>query len=220
MYLGNAFCIYVGAVMTGMSMAVAGDRERYRTLKSIYVAPIDMRVYLIGRGAAGFVTGSAAVLISILFGVLFLHVHINIGEVHWLMFFTALLVGVVMLAMMGLALASTVLLMVHQSWVVGEGVASALFLFTGAIFPLEVLPQYLRPIGLALPLTYWLELLRRSLVGHVAQEFPTLSSFSDIELLAVLMGSTVAFGLLALGVFSLADRTARRRGLIDRTTNY
>ena len=68
--------------------------------------------------------------------------------------------------------------------------------------------------------TYWLELLRRSLVGHVAQEFPTLSSFSDIELLAVLMGSTVAFGLLALGVFSLADRTARRRGLIDRTTNY
>ena len=41
MYLGNAFYMYVGAVMSGMRPAVIDDRERYRMLKSMYVAPVD-----------------------------------------------------------------------------------------------------------------------------------------------------------------------------------
>jgi ABC-2 type transport system permease protein len=32
-YLGNAFYIYVGAVMGGVSWAVIDDREHYKTLK-------------------------------------------------------------------------------------------------------------------------------------------------------------------------------------------
>jgi ABC-2 type transport system permease protein len=47
---------------------------------------------------------------------------------------------------------------------IGDAVAGALFLFSGAIFPLSVLPTFLQPIGYAMPITYWLELLRRSLV--------------------------------------------------------
>src|SRR5688572_21207540 len=40
-YLGNAFYIYVGAVMTGVSWAVVDDRELYKTLKYMYIAPIN-----------------------------------------------------------------------------------------------------------------------------------------------------------------------------------
>ncbi len=43
--------------------------------------------------------------------------------------------------MMGLLLAGVVLILTHQSWFVGDGVAGALYLFSGAIFPLEVLPR-------------------------------------------------------------------------------
>ena len=220
MYLGNAFYIYVGAVMTGMAYAIVEDRERYRTLKSVYVAPIDFRLYLIGRGVARFLTGSAAVLITILFGVLFLHVQIHLSEVRWLLFFATLVIGVVMLAMMGLMLASIVMVIVHQSWMMGEAIAGALFLFSGAIFPLDVLPSTLKSIGMAMPLTYWLELLRRSLVGRVAKEFPTLLGFTDNQLFIILIGSTVLFGIAALTVFHVTDRRVRERGLIDRTTNY
>jgi len=42
MYLGNAFYIYVGAVMAGVSWAVIDDREHYKTLKYMYVAPIHI----------------------------------------------------------------------------------------------------------------------------------------------------------------------------------
>jgi ABC-2 type transport system permease protein len=220
MYLGNAFYLYVGAVMSGMAWAVIDDRERYRMLKSMYVAPVDIRLYLIGRGVARFATGSISVLITLLVGVLFLNVAVDPWTVNWPLFLMALSVGIVMLAMLGLLLASTVLLLGHLSWSVGDAVAGALFLFSGAVFPLEVLPSFLRPIGYAIPVTYWLELLRRALVGPVAGFFPTLSGFSDLQLLAILSVLTIGLGGAAIVTFQRCDTIARERGLIDRTSNY
>ncbi len=219
-YLGNAFYIYVGAVMTGISWAVIDDREHYRTLKYIYVAPIHFPTYLIGRGVARFLIGSMSVFITIIFGILFLRVRISLLEVDWLLFLGSLIIGIVMLAMMGLLLAGLTMMMAHHVWFLGEGVAGALYLFSGAIFPLEVLPPFLRPIGFAMPLTYWLELLRRALVGSVAQAFPTLSALSNAQLLGILLGLTFTFAVLSFLAFRWCEHQARERGLIDMVTNY
>ena len=138
----------------------------------------------------------------------------------WGLFLVALLVGLGMLAMMGLVLASIVLTIAHGSWLVGEAVAAALYLFCGAMFPIEVLPWWLRPIGYLMPVTYWLELVRRSLVGRVAHEYPTLAGIGDRQLLVLLALITVGFGVIAVATFRRCDHLARERGLIDRTTNY
>ena len=103
---------------------------------------------------------------------------------------------------------------------IGEAVAGALYLFSGAIFPLDVLPAWLRPLGLAMPQTYWLELLRRSLVGEVAQAFPTLAGITNLELLGILLGLSLVFGMVSIFTFRWCDHIARERGLIDRTTHY
>ncbi len=219
-YLGNAFYIYVGAVMTGISWAVIDDREHYKTLKYIYVAPIHFPTYLLGRGVARFIIASISVVVVILFGVLFLSLNIDLAAVKWLLFIASLLVGVIMLALLGLILAGMMLLLVHHMWGLGEAVAGALYLFSGAIFPLEVLPPFLRWIGYLLPITYWLELLRRSLVGSVAEAFPTFANLTDIELFWILLGLTVFYGVLAIVVFHLCETKARDRGLIDVVTNY
>ncbi|HNF94325.1 MAG TPA: ABC transporter permease [Anaerolineales bacterium] len=219
-YLGNAFYIYVGAVMTGVSWAVVDDREHYKTLKYMYIAPIHIPLYLLGRGVARFVTGSIAVFITILAGVLFLNVKINIMQVDWLLFFTTLIVGVVMLALLGLLLAGLTLTLARHEGFIGEATAGALYIFSGAIFPLDVLPTWLRPIGYFMPTTYWLELLRRSLVGNVAQAFPTLANFSNLQILGVMVGLSIFFGVISVYVFRWCDGIARERGLIDRTTNY
>jgi ABC-2 type transport system permease protein len=219
-YLGNAFYIYVGAVMGGVSWAVIDDREHYKTLKYMYVAPIKIPVYLLGRGVARFLTGSISVFITILAGVLFLKVPLVLQQINWPLFFLSLLIGIIMLAMMGLLLGSITLLLVHHSFGIAEGVAGALYLFSGAIFPLEVLPAWLRPVGFAMPITYWLELLRRSLVGNVAQAFPTLAAFSNLELLGILVVLSIIFGIVAIFAFRWCDYRARERGLIDRVTNY
>src|SRR4051812_35846429 len=93
MYLGNAFYMYVGAVMTGMSHAVVDDRERYKMLRSVWVAPLNVPLYLIGRGVARFLTGSLSVAVTVVFGVVFLHVAVNPLTVRWPLFIASLSVG-------------------------------------------------------------------------------------------------------------------------------
>ena len=105
----------------------------------------------------------------------------------WGLFVVALCIGVAMLAMMGLALASIVLTIAHGSWLVGEAVAGALYLFCGAVFPLDALPAWLRPVGYVMPVTYWLELVRRALVGRVAHQYPSLAGIGDGELLVLVV---------------------------------
>lgn len=219
-FLGNAFYIYVGSIMTGISWAVITDREQYRTLKYIYVAPIRIPLYLIGRGMARVLTGTVAVTVTLLAGLLFLNLKIDPSAINWLQFVVTLLLGMIMLAMMGLLLAGITLQIANHVWFIGDAVAGALFLFSGAIFPLDVLPQWLRPIGYIMPLSYWLELLRRSLVGNIADAFPTFTQLSDAQLFGMLAGLTVAFGVLAVVVFRWCDHRAREKGYIDMVTNY
>ena len=220
LYLGNAFYMYVGAILVGISWSVIDDREHYKTLKYIYTSPVHFPMYLLGRCVAKFIIASISVLITILFGVAFLHVRIDLAQVNWLLFFISLGVGLVMMTTIGLLLAGVSMLIARHSGMLGEAVAGALYLFSGAIYPLDVLPVVLRPIGYAMPLTYWLELIRRSLVGSVAQAFPTLSQFSNLQLMGILVGLTVVFGVIGVYVFHWCEQRARERGLIDVVTNY
>lgn len=219
-YLGNAFYTYVGSIMAGVSWAVIDDREHYKTLKYMYIAPINIPFYWLGRGVSRFLIGTVAVFVILAAGVLFLHLPLDLTQVNWGLFLISLLIGVIMLAMMGLILASVTLTIANHSFFLGEAVAGALYLFSGAIFPLEVLPAWLRPIGFAMPITYWLELMRRSLIGEVAEAFPTLAQFSNLQLLGILLGLTLVFGVLSVFVFRWANHRAREQGLIDRVTNY
>jgi ABC-2 type transport system permease protein len=219
-YLGSTFYMYVGSVMAGLSWAVIDDREHYKTLKYMYIAPINIPSYLAGRGVARFLVTSISVVATILVGQFFLKLGIVWSAVNWPLFLLAMLVGVLMLAMMGMILAGISLLIVQHVWFLGEGVAGALYLFSGAIFPLEVLPAWLRPLGYIMPVTYWLELVRRSLVGSVAEAFPTLSGFNNLQLLGILGGLTILFALIARFVFRWCEHRAREQGKIDMVTNY
>jgi len=101
-------------------------------------------------------------------------------------------------------------------------VAGALYLLCGAIFPLDSLPAWLRPVGMALPLTYWLESLRRSLLGSDASKgiSPSLAHFSDSQLLLILLGSTLIMAFVSIYFFRWSEHRAREKGLIDMTTHY
>ena len=219
-YLGNAFYILVGAIMAGVSWAVIDDREHYRMLKYMYVAPLHIPTYLIGRGMAKFLMGASSVLITILFGVWFLKIPLALSEINWGLFIISFVLGVIMLAALGLILGSVALIIVNHVWFIGETAAGALYLFSGAIFPLEVLPNWLRPIGYVMPLTYWLELMRRALIGEVAEAFPTLAEFSNMQLLGILAGLTFFFTVIAILSFNYCNERARELGYIDRVTNY
>lgn len=219
-YVGNAFYIYVGAVLAGASYSILDDRERYRTLKYLYVAPISIPVYLFGRAVARFITGSLAVVITLAAGMVFFNLPIQLTSVDWPLLLTALPLGVLCLALLGLIVGGWTMTIRNEPWFVGDALGAALYLFSGAIFPITLLPAVLRPIGYILPMTYWLELLRRALLGPGAAAFPTLAAYSNSQLLAILAAITLASGVIARFSFRYFDRRARELGLIDAQSNF
>ena len=63
----------------------------------------------------------------------------------------------------GVMLAAICLQTRQESWSYPEAVAGALFLVSGAVFPLAVLPAVVQAIGMLTPLTWWIEGVRQSL---------------------------------------------------------
>ena len=222
MYLGNTAYIYVGSILVGVSWAIIDDREHYQTLKYIYISPIRIYFYLLGRGMARFLTGTLSVVVTMAFGLLALKLSIHLADVNWLYFVASMIIGLASMAVMGLLLGAATLQMARHYWSVGESVAGALYLLCGAIFPLDILPGWLRPVGMALPLTYWLESLRRSLLGPEASKgiSPSLARFSDLQLLLILLGSTLIMAVGSIYFFRWSEHRAREKGLIDMTTHY
>lgn len=222
MYLGNAAYIYVGSVLTGVSWAVIDDREHYQTLKYIYTSPVNFYFYLLGRGVARFLTGTLAVVITMAFGLLALDLSIDASQVRWLYLAASMLLGLVGMAFLGLLLGGATLQMARHSYMVGDAVAGALYLFCGAIFPPDALPAWLRPLSFALPLTYWMESLRRAVLGSEASGLisPSLSGIGDDQLLLILLATTLVAGVVSVYFFRWSEHRAREKGRIDMTTQY
>ncbi|MGF1505980.1 MAG: ABC transporter permease [Chloroflexi bacterium] len=219
-YLGNALYILVSQVITGTSWAVIDDREHYRTMKQLHTSPMDGYAYLMGRGVARLIIGTISVLIVVGVGLIAFDLPLYPLTINWGLFLLSTVLGILSLAAIGIMLGGATMMMARHFWSVGEAVAGSLYLFTGAIFPLDVLPAWIRPLGFVFPVTYWLELARRALLGDNVPRFETLAAFSNGQLLGILVLFTI--GLLGLSIlfYRWALHQAKERGMIDLETNY
>ncbi len=217
-FIGNAFYIYVGAVLMGISWVVIDDREHYGMLKYMYVAPLNILTYLLGRGVAQTAIATIATTITLVFGVGVLRIPIPVGQVNWGLLAGALVLGLAALAFMGLLLGGATLLTARHNYFIGQGVAGALYLLSGVVFPLDVLPRGLQWVGRGLPVTYWLEALRRALLGDGGNE--ALRAIPTGHVMAILAGSTVVLAVVSLLFFRWAEGVAHRRGLLDMQTMH
>ncbi len=217
-FFGNAIYMLIGAVAFGMSAAVITDREHYGMLKYIRLSPVGSRAYLIGRGLASGSGGMIGALCTLLAG-LFLPIGLR-GALHtegiaigWLLVYLGL--GVVMLLSLGLILAGTVLNMARHGMFLSEGVGSMLYLLCGAIFPLDRLPMWMQAVGLTLPPTYWMEGMRRSLLGTASRSGP-LAAWDHMQLAGALLFGTIVMAAIANVYFNWCER---RRAFAGGTTS-
>lgn len=225
---GTALWAFVVAGIAGLAWAVLDDRERYRMLKYVYVSPSDFMVVLVGRGVARVVVGGIGAIITMAVGVVFLGVGFDPATVDWVALAFVLPLGLVAIVAIAVVLAGICLQTRQDSWSYPEALAGALFLVSGAVFPLAVLPMPLQAIGLLNPLIWWVEGVRDAL-------FPNgLSAVGgDGSLWLERTGSarpdhlTVVFALLLTGalvtlaataVFRASEGRAKDRGLLDQTT--
>jgi len=220
MYIGNAFFILVGAAIQGVSFGILDDREHYRTLKYIYIAPIRVPVYLVGRNFGSILVAMFSVLITLLFGAFFLKIPIVFSEINWGLFFAAIVLGLLAMISLGIILGSWTLIIKNNAWSLGESLGAGLLIFSGAVFPLNILPAPLQWIGSALPISYWLALIRRALVPEIGRAYPMYTDVSDGRLILILLGFTLAYLVIAALVYKRLDFIARERGNIDMVSNY
>jgi ABC-2 type transport system permease protein len=219
-YLGNALYILVGMVITGVSWAIIDDREHYRVAKHLYTAPMNGYTYLFGRGVARLIIGTVSVLITIGFGIVAFDLPIHLGSVDWPLLLSSTALGVAAIAGLGLIMGAWTMTMARHFWSVGDAVAGAMYLFSGAIFPLDILPTWLRWIGFLLPVTYWLEAARRALLGPGAAGFTTLAFLSNQALLAILLGFTLVLLVGSAYFYRWALHTSKEKGLVDMESGY
>jgi len=219
-YLGNALYIMVFMVITGVSWVIIEDREHYKVAKQLHTTPINHYAYLMGRGVARLMIGMISVIITISFGVLFLGVPVSFTTINWPLLASAFLLGIISLASMGLMLGATTMMLTRDAWNVGDAMAGALYIFSGAIFPLDILPFFLRPIGYALPITYWLEVMRRALLGVEQLGFETLALLSNIQLIGILSAFTVGLVIASFYYYKWALHKAKEQGVLDLETGY
>ncbi len=219
-YLGNALYILVGQVISGVSWTVVSDREQYRVIRQLYTTPMDGYFYLMGRGLARLLIGLVSLLITVSVGAVFFHLPLYLAAINWPLLLVSMVLGILSLATLGLMMGSLTMMMARHSGSVGDALAGALYLFTGAIFPLDVLPALLRPIGYALPITYWLEVSRRALLGANAPRFPTFADFSDGALVAILATFTLTLLVASVSAHRWCLHRAKEFGAFDMETAF
>jgi len=214
---GVAFWSFVQYGFAGLSNGLAEDRGEYRMLKYVYTSPAHFYIYLLGRGLAQLASAVASAVIVLVVATIALGLPIDALHVNYPLLFASSFVA--LLAVIGMAMAyGLLLLQARDNHGYGELGASVLYVVSGAIFPISVLPGILATIASLSPLVYWMELIRRSLLGsHAIRMFPALS---DADVLSRLLITAVATLILAHLVFGWADRTARRKGLIDMESNW
>ncbi len=217
-FVGNAFYMYIGGILFGISWAVIDDREHYETIRYVYISPVRMYTYLVGRGTARFLITTFAVVIILLFGKLFLKIPMYMSKIDYPFLLSCLFFGLTGVVALGLILAGICLVVPRHSWLMNEGVAGVFYLLCGAIFPIDVLPGWLQPVSRSLPFTYWLEGVRRATLGKSISV--QLSDFGKAQILLILIGTTLALGLISHLTFRAFEYWARKRGIIDRTTGY
>lgn len=217
-YVGNAFFMYVYNVLFGVSWVIHEDREHYQTIRYIYISPIRMYYYLFGRGIAKMILTTLAVIITIAFGMLVLKIPVNLLTVNYPLLLFSVSAGILIVTCLGVLLAGVTLVTAHHSWTLTEGMAGLFYLACGAIYPIDILPIWLQYLSKVLPLTYWLELVRRSILGKSMSS--TLAGYSNFELISIMAVTTLFLALFSHYIYRSIEYIARKHGKIDQLTNY
>jgi len=226
--LGSALWAMLVSGIAGPAWSVLEDRERYRMLKYLYVSPASFLVLLCGRAASRLAAGAMGTLVALVFAVLVLGLRIDLATVSWPLLAVCLVLGVVPILAIGVLLAAICLQTRQESWSYPDAFAGALFLITGVVFPLAVLPNPLELLGLVNPVTWWVAGVRLAVLpdgpssiggeGSLWTAVTGTAAPDAATIVIALFVTGVVATLAATAIFRSSERHARNLGLLDRTT--
>ena len=218
LFLGSAFHEYVTRMAVGMGWLIVEEREEFETMKYLYTAPVGILTYLLGRTATKFVIASVGCSLTLTIGWTLLGIRWHWTRLDWPLLLPAFAIGIVAALAIGVLLAGWALVLPRIAITMIEGVALALQLLCGVIFPIDLLPRGMQELSLALPLTWWYEAMRRLLLGHGSSA--RLAHLGDGTVVAILAALTAVWAVIGKLGYEALERRARRLGRLDQTTLF
>jgi len=202
-YYGFVFIALFSTSVWGMGQTVRNEQQS-GTLEQFFLAPVNRGTLIIGRWARVFLTNILVIGYTTI--LLYLLGNVLITMYNPILFLCSLVLYE--LCLIGFGLFFTGFTMRLKSYnTIANLVFFSYMIFTGALFPVNVIPLPFRYISLLIPFTYFIDLMR-----HAALFTPTLLPDS----LEYLAGILVALTMLIFGfiVFNWIEVDARKRGTI------
>jgi len=199
--IGLAFQFYFSAALYAFSARIRNEQV-LGTLEAMLVSPTPTSIVIFASAAWDFTYGGVRVVIYLLFATLVFGVQLHINS------FIALALGIVLtlLSSAGLGiLSASFILYFKRGNPINFLLSGATTLFGTVFFPVEQLPEVVRPVSDFLPVTWSLRIIRGGLLQG--------KSFAELqgELLALAILTLV---LVPMGFFfsRFAIRRAKREG--------
>jgi ABC-2 type transport system permease protein len=201
--IGVAFSDYLGLGISAIGTSIR-EGQSTGTLELMLLSPTRLSTVLIASTLWSYLFASISVLIYLLAGVA---LGMRLDQMNVPFALLSLAVSVISFNALGLFSASLIILM-KRGDPLGWAIRVSSAVLGGVFYPVDVLPNWLRVLGQALPLTHALELMRRSLLNGAGWAELSGDLLALIGLSAVLL----PLGLLAC---ALAVRVARTDGSLS-----
>jgi ABC-2 type transport system permease protein len=200
--VGSLLSGYIGSVFWGMGYALKNEMDE-GVMESNWLTPVPRISFLIGHTLTNIATttlvnGGVLLLAWALFGV-------TITGNFW-QALGVLLPLLLALYGFGFGFAAVVLLLRDANMLIDVS-DYLLAIFSGSQFPVQVLPAFLLPLSLAIPLTYGFDAIRGLLIGTTT----LLPIPTEVAILLLFMTVTVPLGYW---VFRRVERRIKRLGTL------
>jgi ABC-2 type transport system permease protein len=200
--LGGLLPSYISAVFWGMGYSLKNEMDS-GVLESNWMVPMSRPLQLIGRTIASITITTVNSLAVLLLARLLFGFQVT-GSL-----FSAVAVMLPMLIALygfGFAFAALVLLIREPNTMID--ISNFLVsLMAGSRFPVSVLPKFLLPISLAIPLTYGFDAIR----GYLLNTMTIVPIQYEV---LILLGFMVVMVPAGYGIFKVVERRCRRLGTL------
>lgn len=203
-FLGFVFITLFGTAVWGIGQSVRNEQTA-GTLEQFFLAPANRVTLIIGRWARVFLTSTFIIGYTTL--VLYLLGGGSVQLLNPILFVFSL--GLYEVGLIGFGILMAGLTMRLKSYnTISNLIFFGYIILTGALFPITLIPVPFRYISMAIPFTYFIDLMR-----HAALDSPTILPELTEYIVALLL--SVSMLIVGFVAFNKIEEEARARGSIS-----
>lgn len=203
--LGGGMMGMWGNTLYGAGFALAFDRWN-GTLEYVLATPSRLVWIVAGRSASSAVLGLVTAIAVL--GIVVLGYGAMVGVANPVLFLLALILTLASLSALGVVFCSSFLL-TRSAQVLTNGLEMPIYVASGSMFPIALLPFWSHPLSLSLGPTWGIDAMRQAAdAAYVGMGF---SYWFDI---LVVLASTIIYLTIGFGLFVLVENRARREATL------